>query len=192
MVNKKNNDAKSVRTMRDLSVYCNEWGLNLSETGIPAVENVVKDEEVVSAMKKYGIHGPLEVTLCRADAESEYVSIFGVDGEDMPVEIPFLAEMPVEKFGEKLLEVIEDAVSLHYMHLHIRMLEGTVDALEKLGEYIRTACENTPLHCGTREWFATLMEEIEREKESIVGSLQGWDQTKFRKVKEICCILKNF
>lgn len=190
MVNKKNNDAKSVRTMRDLSVFSNEWGLNLSETGIPAVENVVKDEEVVSAMKKYGIHGPLVITLCRADAD--YVSIFALDGEDMPVEIPFLAEMPVEKFGEKLLEVIEDVVSLHYMNLHIRMLDGTVDALEKLGQYIRTTLENTPLHCGTREWFATLMEEIEREKESIVGSLQGWDQTKFGKVKEIDCIIKNF
>lgn len=176
--------------MRDLSVYSNEWGVNLAETGIPAVENVVKDEEVVSAMEKYGIHGPLEVTLCRADAD--YVSIFCMDGEDMPVEIPFLAEMPVEKFREKLLEVIEDAVSLHYVHLHIRMLEGTVDALEKLGEYIRTTLENTPLHCATREWFATLMEEKEREKESIVDSLQGWDQTKFRKVKEIDCILKNF
>lgn len=161
MVNKKNNDAKSVKTMRDLGVYCNEWGLNLGETGIAAVENVVKDEEVVSAMKKYGIHGPLVIPLC---ADAEYVSIFGMDGEDMPVEIPFLAEMPVEKFREKLLDVIEDAVSLHYMHLHIRMLEGTVGALEKLGEYIRTTSENTPLHCGTREWFATLVEEIERER----------------------------
>ena len=77
------------------------------------------------------------------------------------------------------------------MHLHIRMLEGTVDALEKVGEYIRTTLEYTPLHCGTREWFATLMEGIEREKESIVGSLQGWDQTVFRRVKEIDFLLKN-
>ena len=189
MKNKENNDAKSVRTMRDLSVYCNEWGVNLEETGIPAVENVVKDEEVVAAMKKYGIHGPLVITLCRADAD--YVSIFATDGEDMPVEIPFLAEMDVEKFRGKLLEVIEDAVSLHYMHLHIRMLEGTMDALEKVGEYIRTTLENTSLHCGTREWFTTLMAVIEQQKESIVDSLQGWDQTKFKKVKEIDLILKN-
>ena len=173
--------------MRDLSVYCNEWSLNLWETGIPAVENVVKDEEVMSAMEKYGIHGPLLIAPCAR----EYVSVYGYDGEDIAVEIPFFAEMPVEKFCGKFLEVIEDAVSLHYMHLHIRMLEGTVDVLEKVGEYIRTVCENTSLHCGTREWFATLMEEIEREKESIVDSLQGWDQTKFRKVKEICFTLKK-
>ena len=174
--------------MRDLSVYCNEWGLNLGETGIPAVENVVKDEEVVSAMKMYGIHGPLLIAPCA----EEYVSLYGYDGEDVAVEIPFLAEMDVENFRKKLLEVIEDAVSLHYMNLHIRMLEGTVYSLEKLGEYIRTALENTSLHCGTRVWFATLMEEIEREKESIVGSLQGWDQTKFGRVKEIDFIIKNF
>ena len=107
------------------------------------------------------------------------------------MEIPFLAEMDVEKFCQKFLDVIEDAVSLHYMHLHIRMLEGTMDALEKVGEYIRTTLANTSLHCGTREWFATLMEGIEREKESIVDSLQGWDQTRFRKVKEIDYLLKK-
>lgn len=125
---KKNNDAKSVETMRDLAIYCCRWGLNLHETGIPAVENAVKDEEVVAAMKKYGLSAPLLI----APYVGEYVSVNAYDSEDIPVCIPFFADMPLTALKGTLLDILEDVVELHAVRLQIDSWEQRVSDLEKI------------------------------------------------------------